>query len=519
MPTSGWQVSKIMARSARGIVAAQSRVAAKAGADVLRAGGNAVDAAIATSLALGAVEPWMSGLGGGGCMILWHAAEQRAYAIDFGMVAPRSLDPGNYPLGEGAGGDLFGWPSVRGDRNLHGPLSVAVPTQGLGLGLAHARFGTMPLAELAAPAIALADEGLTVGWHASQMITGAARELRRYPTTAAQWLPDGLPPAPPWTGEPLLLPLGALADTLRLLAAEGWESCRTGGIAERLLADCRALEVPILAEDLEAYEAQVHEPLAVGYRESRFFCMPGPFAGISLARCLELLEPQEFEAGRPGRAAFTAYAQALLQVYAERLEESPSGENGRDPGCTSHLCVVDRQGNVVALTQTLLSAFGSRLLGPSSGLLLNNGVMWFDPRPGRANSMAPGKRPLANMCPLVTRRRDGSLFGLGASGGRRILPAVLQIASFLTDYGLSLEDAFRQPRLDVSGPDFVTVDARLAAALAPWSPDGVRTRSLQPTVSPLLFACPVAVLHDDQEGLSYGMTEVMQPMADAVAEA
>ena len=201
MSGSTWQITKRAARSRQGVVAAQSRTAAEVGAEVLRAGGNAVDAAIATSLALGVVEPWMSGLGGGGCMLVRQAADGSSHALDFGMVAPRGLDLSAYPLAGGPAGDLFGWPAVVGDRNLHGPLAVAVPGLADGLRLAHEQFGTVPFAELAAPAIALAEQGLTVDWHASQMIAGAARDLRRYATAAAQWLPDGLPPVPPWTGD------------------------------------------------------------------------------------------------------------------------------------------------------------------------------------------------------------------------------------------------------------------------------------------------------------------------------
>ena len=170
----------------------------------------------------------------------------------------------------------------------------------------------------------------------------------------------------------------------------------------------------------------------------------------------------------------------------------------------------------MALTQTLLSTFGSKLLGPQTGLLLNNGVMWFDPRPGRANSLAPGRQPLSNMCPAIGLAA-GRRFALGASGGRRILPAVLQIASFLLDHGMSLEDAFHQPRLDVSGPDLVTADERLPFAIEP--PAGAASRRLPPQPSPLLFACPTAVLDDTASGWREGMTEPMQPWADAVAEA
>ena len=127
MSGSTWRITKRAVRSRRGVVAAQSRVAAAVGAEVLRAGGNAIDAAIATSLALGVVEPWMSGLGGGGCMLVRLAADGGSHALDCGMVAPRRLDPAAYPLAGGAAGDLFGWPAVLDDRNLHGPWPWRCP--------------------------------------------------------------------------------------------------------------------------------------------------------------------------------------------------------------------------------------------------------------------------------------------------------------------------------------------------------------------------------------------------------
>jgi gamma-glutamyltranspeptidase/glutathione hydrolase len=507
MSRDSWQVRKDVVRTRGGVVAAQHRRAAEIGAEVLRAGGNAVDAAIATSLALGVLEPWMSGLGGGGCLLL-RLADGTAHALDCGMVAPRLLDPAAYPLAGGLAGDLFGWPAVVDNRNLHGPLAVAVPGLADGLRLAHERFGSMPFRDLAAPAVALAEEGFAVDWFATQMVAGAAADLRRYPHAAAQWLPGGLPPVAPWTGETVRLPLPALAATLRRLAEEGLRGFYEGAAAADLLADCADLGVPIDAGDLAAYRACLAAPLAADYRGSTLLAMPGPYAGGTLARCLELLAATT-PARVPDTESFTALAGTLVRAYRERL----AGE-ATAPSCTSHLNVVDTRGNLVALTQTLLSSFGSKLLGPRTGLLLNNGVMWFDPRPGRPNALAPGAKPLSNMCPAIGLA-DGRRFALGASGGRRILPAVLQIASFLLDHGMSLEDAFHQPRLDVSAPDLVTVDARLPFAVG--APPGVGVRRLVPRPSPLLFACPTAVLDDTAAGWREGMTEPLQPWADAVA--
>jgi gamma-glutamyltranspeptidase / glutathione hydrolase len=512
---SWWQVRKGVARSGGGgggVVAAQHRRAAEVGAEVLRAGGAAVDAAIAASLAVGVLEPWMSGLGGGGCMLV-RPADGDAVALDFGMVAPRGLDPADYPLTGGAAGDLFGWPAVAGDRNLHGPLAVAVPGLADGLRLAHERFGTVPLRDLVAPAAALAEEGFAVDWYATQMVAGAAADLRRYPDAAGLWLPGGLPPVAPWTGETVRLPTPALAATLRRLAGEGLRGFYEGETAAALLADCARLGVPLDAADLAGYRARAAVPFDLAYRSGRVLAMPGPFAGTALARCLELLAGDELGAGPPDGRSFSLYARALTQAYRERLGEDDGP--GAVPACTSHLGVVDRHGNLVALTQTLLSSFGSKLLGPGTGLLLNNGVMWFDPRPGRANSLAPGRQPLSNMCPAIGEG-GGRRFALGASGGRRILPAVLQVASFLLDHGMGLEEAIHYPRLDASGPDLVTADARLPDDVAP--PAGVALRRLAPRPSPLLFACPVAVLDDLAGGWREGTAEPMHPWADAVAE-
>ena len=174
LPLPAASVVKPAVAGRHGIVAAQNPLAARAGVAVLEAGGNAVDAAIATGFALGVVEPWMSGLGGGGAMLVWLAAEGRGHAVDMGMVAPRRLDPADYPLTGRPGGDLFGWPEVLGNRNLEGPLAVAVPTWLAGIELARVRFGTMPLRELVQPALALAREGLAVDWYAMLMIASGA---------------------------------------------------------------------------------------------------------------------------------------------------------------------------------------------------------------------------------------------------------------------------------------------------------------------------------------------------------
>ena len=192
-------------------------------------------------------------------------------------------------------------------------------------------------------------------------------------------------------------------------------------------------------------------------------------------------------------------------------------DDRRDPACTTHLCVVARAGTMVSLTQTLLSPFGSKVVSPATGILLNNGLMWFDPRPGRPNSMAPGRRPLSNMCPVIAMRDGAPWFALGASGGRRILPAVLQIGSMLAACGVGLETAFHTPRIDVSGGPEVLADRQLAPDVLAELRVRFPVREVEHLVLPNLFACPTAALRDSASGEVLGMTDPMQPVAGVAA--
>jgi gamma-glutamyltranspeptidase/glutathione hydrolase len=504
-------------RGTGGIVAAQHRRAAEAGAQVLREGGNAVDAAIATSFALGVLEPWMSGIGGGGAMVLYHAASGRHSVVDFGMRAPRSLDPADYPLaGEGVASDLFPWARVRDDRNVHGPHAVAVPGLVDGMRVAHERYATLAWNALLAPAVAFAEAGVLIDYFATESIASAAADLRRYPASRDAWLPDGLPPVPAWSARTQVrVPEPRLAATLRQLAAAGPRDFYAGELASAIVADLRAGGGGMTAEDLAGYQARECTPLEIRYRDALVRATPELTAGPTLAHALRLLEPRLTRSRQPDAASYVAYARSLQEAYASRLAGMGDVDGARAPGCTSHFCVVDRHGNIAAVTQTLLSIFGSRLTLPQTGILMNNGIMWFDPEPGRPNSLAPGKRCLTNYCPIIAEHA-GRHFALGASGGRRILPAVAQLLSFLVDHGMTLEQAFHAPRIDASEGDLVIGDELLApevhAALAREFPY-VRMRR---QALPFKFACPSGVLREAQANC--GATEIGSPWADAVGE-
>src|SRR4029078_5446373 len=191
-------IRKPAVSSRGGIVAAQSGKAAQVGADVRAAGGDCVDAVIATTFALGVLEPWMSGPGGGGAMVLYRAREDRYEVIDYGMRAPLSLRLEDYPLSGGAASDLFPWARVKDDRNIHGAGAIAVPGVVAGMGEAHRRHARMTWKELLAPSAALAGEGLAVDWWTTLIIGRVALDLRRYPASAPGYLVDGLPPNAPW---------------------------------------------------------------------------------------------------------------------------------------------------------------------------------------------------------------------------------------------------------------------------------------------------------------------------------
>ncbi len=505
-----------------GLVAAQHRQAAEVGAEVLAAGGDALDAAVATSFALGVLEPWMSGPAGGGAMMLWRAKERQAHCVFYGMRAPAGLDPADYPLSGGTvSDDLFPWAAVVGDRNVRGATAVAVPGLVDGIGLAHGRFGRLPWRELLQPAVGLARRGLQVDWYAALMIASATRVLAEDPDAAALFLEDGRwPTIAGWTAlSDKRIDLSRMADTLSEIADKGPRELYDGEVGRALAADVRAKGGSLSHEDLKAYRAELQQPLEIAYRGGHVHAAPRLTAGPTLADVLGRLETALTPGAAPDGTAYAAYAEALDAAYAKRLSGmgDSDGESPEAPACTTHFSVVDREGNMAAVTQTLLSSFGARCVSPTTGLLLNNGIMWFDPEPGRPNSLAPGKRCLMNVCPVVGADAAGRRFALGASGGRKIMPAVAQLTSFLADYGMSLEEAFHQPRIDVSGGTAAVADESLPAGTLAALRAGREVVTTKRTVFPYAFACPAGVLSDG--ATNWGASEPLSPWGDAVAEA
>lgn len=514
-----WRLTKPAVRSNGGVVVTQHVQASQVGAEVLARGGNAVDAAIATGFAVGAVEPWMSGIGGCGYIVYYSAKDHKSYAAEFGVKSSEAVNPDDYPLVDGTGPDLFEWPSVIGDTNIRGPKSVAVPGMVAGLATMLDTHGSMAFSDVLAPAIRLAEAGMEVDWYGTLKISSEARALSAHEHSRSVFLPGGFPPVGEWAGPLPTIRLGRLAHTLRRLADAGPEDFYQGEVAADIVADAEELGIPLTAGDLAGYVPHLSAVERGFYRGHEIDVVPGLTAGPTLERSLETLERHLPDPGeRPGVPAYGAYARTLFDAFDHRLEYVGDVPDTGPAAHTTHLSVSDREGNLVSLTMTLLSLFGSKVMLPRTGILLNNGMMWFDPRPGRPNSISPGKRPLSNMCPTVLLREDGQRFALGASGGRRIMPAVFQLISFLTDYGMDVEAAMHQPRIDISGTDLVTLDARLPADVIAALEASHRARVRSNGVYPNLFACPSIVGFDPTSGASSGAAFIASPRAAALAE-
>ncbi|MDF1667972.1 MAG: gamma-glutamyltransferase [Roseovarius sp.] len=491
--------------SRNGICVAQNAQAARIGAEILGDGGNAYDAAIATSFALGVLEPWMSGIGGGGGLLLRDMASGTVQGIDFGLVAPKGLDPATYALTDGYSGDMFPWRNVIEDRNVTGIHSVATPGVVAGMGRLHSFGATMQWADLLAPAIALAREGVVGDYYSQLYISTFVERLLQDAGLQSTFLSDGCPPgaASLATGQARWQML-ALADTLERLAHAGWQDFYTGDIAQTLASETAAIGGSLGRADLQGYNATLGPAKSTIYSGAEVFLAPGLSAGKTLARTLELSEQSK------GTDWHAAMAQALHQAQDERWRDDGDPEPPKTPDCTTHFAISDTDGNLVSTTQTILAAFGAGIMLPKTGIMLNNGMMWFDPEPGRANSIAPGKRCLMNIAPTIARTGD-TFHAVGAAGGRRILSAVAHLVGYLADRGMSGEDAIHAPRTDCSLTGIVTCPPGLAALKI----KGCETRIAPALPWPLTYAIP-SVLSVGNDG-STGCADPVSPWADAAA--
>ena len=547
MHTNRWVMSKTEAVAANGMVSSKHPLASRAGLEILQKGGNAVDAAVATAFAVGVVEPWMNGLGGGGFMVVHLAKAGRSLVIDYGMRAPAAAHPDLYQLEDGYNEDMFPWRKTRGDENVAGYKAIAVPGTVAGLSLALQQYGTMDLAAVMQPAIRYAEHGFPVDWHTMLQICADAEMIAKFPETAAVFFRNGFPRKPGAGAKEELLQQPDLAATLRRIASGGQGEFYRGETAVRIVRAMQTNGGLITAADLAGYTPIVHEPgLVTAYRDCQVVSVPAPSGGPTVAAALGLLSGFDLSAATWGGAAsLHLVAEASRLAFADRyalLGESAGPEypwqallepaylaerrrlihpdramtDVRDggfipDGSTTHLSVVDRDRNMVSLTQTLLSRFGSRVTIPGTGMLMNNGMLWFDPEPGRANSVAGGRRPLSNMAPLVILKDGRPWVTLGSSGGRRIMGANLQIAIDMIDYGMSIQEAISAPRVDLSTGKLLA-DSRLpAGSVARLRGLGHEVTVVTESILPHHFASPCGIMVDGAAGVLRGGADPLHP--------
>jgi gamma-glutamyltranspeptidase/glutathione hydrolase len=487
-----------------GMAASDEPQATRIGVEILRQGGNAVDAAVAMGFALAVTLPEAGNLGGGGFMLVHLAKERRTIAIDYRESAPAA-----------ASAEMFldkGEPDPQKSR--FGGLAVGVPGTVAGLALVHAKYGSgkFTLSRLIAPAIRLARDGIEVDAELAESLERLQARLARWPSSARIFMKPG--GAPLGRGDRLVQ--RDLALTLEEIAREGPRAFYQGPIADQIAMSVRAAGGGMTRQDLARYRVKERTPVRGRYRGYEILSMPPPSAGgVSLIEILNILEGYDLRAQGAGPASLHLMIEAMKYAYADRSEymgdpdfvklpvqglmaktyaaslrakidperARPSSEikpgdpSAFEPDHTTHYSVADRDGNAVANTYTLNFSFGLGLVAAGTGILLNNEMDDFAAKAGAVNAFGlvggarnlpgPGRRPVSSMTPVLVLK-DGKIFLVsGAAGGGRIISAVLQVIVNVVDFGMNIADAVAAPRLHHQWlPDEVGAERGLMAETA-----------------------------------------------------
>jgi gamma-glutamyltranspeptidase/glutathione hydrolase len=466
------------ATGTRGMVVTNHPLASAAGSEMLAAGGNAIDAAVAALFALTVVEPMMVGILGGGIAHI-RLADGRHVVIDNQSMAPLATGPTTYtPDPNAAPGTM----DAIGRKNAVGPTAVALPGNLKGWCEAVARFGSFSLADVMEPAIRHASRGFRVTPYLRECVSDSAADMACDPEIAKLYLPDGSPVA---AGTRLVT--GDYAETLRSIAREGPDLLYAGALGTLYAEHMASSDGYITRDDLTRYRTVERDALRGTYRGFEIVGPPPPSSGpLHIIQMLNTLEGYDIGtlgfgsaetlhllaevlkiafADRTAATADPAFVKVpveklLSKSYAEdrraRIDlgraQSWSAEVAPGEGAhTTHLTVADGAGNVVATTQTINSLFGARYIVPGTGMIPNNYMFVFTPHPGRTNSVAPGKRVTSSMSPVMLLQDGLPRYALGLPGGLRIFPSVMQAISNLIDHGMSVQEAVEAPRLWTQG--------------------------------------------------------------------
>lgn len=484
------------AEGRRGMAATASPEASRAAIEVLRTGGNAVDAAVAASFVVSVMRPQSTGLGGGGFALVLDPDDAAPRAYDFRERAPGRAHRDMYL-------DARGQPDR--EASLIGHRAVAVPGLVAGLAELHRQHGSRPWATLLEPAIRLAGEGFQVYPELARRLIARTDKIARNPAMAAIFMPGGQAPA---AGE--LLVQTDLAGTLRTIARTGASAFYTGPLSEAIIRDQEQQGGWITREDLSAYRVKMHPPIRGTYREYEVFSMPPPSSGgIHLVQMLNILEGFKVDERPFGSAASVhGMTEAMRRAYADRAHflgdpafvrvptdwltsksyaaelragiqsaqatKSSDLSHGTAPPAestsTTHLCVVDERGMVVSSTQTINYLFGACVVAAGTGIVLNDEMDDFSMLPGvpnvfglvggEANAIAPYKTPLSSMTPTIVRKDGRPVLALGSPGGSRIITSVLQTVVNMIDHQQPLYEAVASKRFHHQWlPDTLFVEA------------------------------------------------------------
>jgi gamma-glutamyltranspeptidase / glutathione hydrolase len=545
------QVTRNLAASRNAMVAAKHPWAVQAALDILENGGNAVDAAATAAFAIGVVEPWMSGVGGVGFMTIQMADGTRT-VIDYFGRAPQAATADMYEL-TGEERSVVGFGGVKDQANAYGPLSCCVPGMVAGLSMAVEKYGVKDIGEVVAPAIQFAEEGFEVNWYNGMLLSSQHAIIKRDPETERIYLANGTPPAPLFGAPAPRIRQPDLASTLRKIAEHGPDGFYKGEVADRIASHLQSIGGIMTADDLARYQPTEVKPIVVDYHGYELVLLPFQGGGITLAESFNILEGLDIrhtgfntattlhhvtEASRRAFADRFAYvgdpdyididwdrlaskeygAQRRSEIDSRRASQPTPGEGivrgagitretavNMDGGCTTHLSVVDKDGNMVSVTQTLTLIFGSAVTIPGAGVLMNDSMNLFEPIPERFNSIASWKRPASNMAHVIAVKDGQPVLAVGAPGGRRIIDTCMQMTLDVLDFDLDIQSACSAPLIDASSAEELLVDTRVPQATR----DTLRTMGhtvvdAEVTFAPRAFASPTGVTVDPASGIRYG---------------
>jgi gamma-glutamyltranspeptidase/glutathione hydrolase len=516
------------------MVAAAHPLASQAGVDILKAGGNAIDAAVATALALNVVEPNASGLGGGGFIVVRFAKTGEVAVIDYREKAPASATK-----------DMYASEKAQKEKWTQlGGKAVGVPGTLKGLELALQKYGTMTFAQVVEPAIRYAEEGFEVSPMLSGLIKENYKKMADYnDPLEVPYFHNGLAMEP---GDILRQP--ELAATFRLIAEKGSDVLYRGPIGEKIVEAVNRAGGNMTMQDLADYNAVMREPVRGTYRGYEIISMPPPSSGgAHLIQILNVMENYDVRAmGHNSvpyihtlsetlklvfadRAAYMAdpdfvdiplagltskkYAKTLVdQIRLDKAltELKPGEPQNYEHESTTHLVVVDQAGNIVSLTQTINYFFGSGVMATGTGIMLNNEMDDFSTNPASVSAPEPGKRPLSSMSPTIILKDGEPFMALGTPGATRIFPTLAQVIMNVLDFGMGLDEAIEAPRVWCSSsagkPGTLAVESRI--------PEDTRAalQALGHTVSvrgdwDSYYGAVQAVLFDRASGLMYGAAD------------